>query len=193
MGRVRTQPWSGSRSGEETSGPMRRSFWQERGPGRASRDPSPPARRVPAAADFPAGFLRGSPWVAVWVVVVGKEPLQGEPTLLGQPRGLGAGESPRQLSLVLCVCPGGHVAEGEELGGPGRGLEGPRSAAGPVVEAAESPGRARRNCPPPTKAADGEALGALGQACRPEHGETPQSPGKDGGHSSSTFCRQAPC
>lgn len=77
-----------------TCGPMRPSFWQERGTPGASPDPSSPAGGAPAAADFPAGFLRGSPWLEWGVVVVGGQSCLSKrsPFLGGSPEIGGKGE-----------------------------------------------------------------------------------------------------
>lgn len=126
--------------GGRTCGLMRPSFCQERGTPGASPDLPPPPGGAPAAADFPTGFLRGSPFGVGSGCGGGKEPSQREVTLpWGSPEFRGE-ESPRPQKLIFPVRPGDYVAQGEEPGGHGRGLAGPSHAAGTVTEAAEAPG-----------------------------------------------------
>lgn len=106
----------------------------------------------------------------------GKGLPQGKATLLQGSPGVREKESPKQQSLVLLMCPDGHLAEREEPGGPGRGLVGPSGAAVPVAATTESPGRTGHPCTPPAEAADGEALGA-GDRLQAREGVTPQNPG----------------
>lgn len=100
---------------------------------------------------------------------------QRKATLLQGSPGMREKESPRQQSLILPVCPDGLLAEGEEPGGPGRGLVGPSGPTGPVAGTTESPGGAGHPCTPPTEAADGEALGA-GDQLQAREGADPTEP-----------------
>lgn len=87
---------------------MRPSFWQERGTPGASPDPPPPTGGAPAAAEFPAGFLRGSTSCGGGGLIPsgreGRSCPRERPPFLGAAQRLGEGRAPGSRAWSsLCI------------------------------------------------------------------------------------------